>query len=83
MHSYLSARRFHDSRFDAIPAIWHRGRREGQVGAFVRAGGSTMPIEVGQSAPDIVFGRGDGSMISLAELRSEGPLVLAFLRHFG
>ena len=42
-----------------------------------------MSIEVGQSAPDIVFGRGDGSVVSLAELRSETPLVLAFLRHFG
>ena len=42
-----------------------------------------MPIEGGPSAPDIVFGRGDGSEVSLAELRSERPLVLAFLRHFG
>ena len=42
-----------------------------------------MLIAVGQPAPDVVFGRGDGSVISLAELRSEGPLVLAFLRHFG
>ncbi len=42
-----------------------------------------MTTEVGQPAPETTFERRDGSQVSLAELRHEGPLVLAFLRHFG
>ncbi len=42
-----------------------------------------MTTEVGQPAPEATFGRSDGSQVSLAEQRREGPLVLAFLRHFG
>lgn len=42
-----------------------------------------MRIEVGQPAPEVTFGRGDGSEVSLSDLRQEGALVLAFLRHFG
>jgi peroxiredoxin len=40
-------------------------------------------IEAGQSAPNPTFGRSDGSDVTLAELRRDGPVVLAFLRHFG
>jgi len=42
-----------------------------------------MTTEVGQPAPETTFGWSDGSQVSLAELRREGPVVLAFLRHFG
>lgn len=40
-------------------------------------------IDVGQQAPDMTFGRSDGPDVSLAELWREGPVVVAFLRHFG
>jgi peroxiredoxin len=40
-------------------------------------------IEVGQRAPRVTFGRSDGTEVSLEALYREGPLVLAFLRHFG
>ena len=42
-----------------------------------------MKLEVGQVAPDVRFGRGDGGEASLSELWREGALVVAFLRHFG
>ena len=40
-------------------------------------------IEVGQHAPDATLGRSDGSDVTLAELWRDGPVVVAFLRHFG
>ncbi len=40
-------------------------------------------IAVGEKAPDLTFGRGEGGDVSLSELWRDGPLVLAFLRHFG
>ncbi len=42
-----------------------------------------MKLQVGQAAPDVSFGRGEGGQVSLSELWREGPLVVAFLRHFG
>lgn len=41
-----------------------------------------MAIAVGRPAPDLVFGSSSGDL-HLADLWREGPLVLAFLRHFG
>lgn len=41
-----------------------------------------MAIEQGQPAPDLVFGSKDGDL-RLSDLWQQGPLVLAFLRHFG
>lgn len=43
-----------------------------------------MPTEltVGQAAPEITWGSVDGD-VSLTELRRDGPVVVAFLRHFG
>jgi peroxiredoxin len=40
-------------------------------------------LRVGERAPEATFGRSDGSEVSLAELRRDGPVVIAFLRHFG
>ena len=40
-------------------------------------------IEPGQPAPDVTFARSDGDDVSLSDLRHEGAVVLAFLRHFG
>ncbi len=40
-------------------------------------------LRVGQQAPAVTFGKGDGGQVSLADLRREGPVVVAFLRHFG
>ena len=40
-------------------------------------------IDVGQPAPNVTFGRSDGADIPLAELWRDGPVVVAFLRHFG
>ncbi len=42
-----------------------------------------MAIEVGQPAPNVTFGRGDGGEVSLADLWQQRPVVVAFLRHFG
>ncbi len=42
-----------------------------------------MALSVGQAAPEARFGRGQGDEVSLSELWREGPLVVAFLRHFG
>ena len=42
-----------------------------------------MKIETGQLAPDVAFGHGDGDEVSLADLWKAGPVVVAFLRHFG
>lgn len=46
-------------------------------------GSVVSKIEAGQSAPNPTFGRSDGSDVTLAELWRDGPVVLAFLRHFG
>jgi len=40
-------------------------------------------IEIGHAAPNITFGRSDGDDIPLAGLWRDGPVVVAFLRHFG
>ena len=40
-------------------------------------------LQVGQQAPEVTFGTSAGGEVSLADLRSEGPVVVAFLRHFG
>ena len=42
-----------------------------------------MMLHVGEPAPNVTFRRGDGSQVSLAELWGDGPVVVAFLRHFG
>ena len=42
-----------------------------------------MTIQVGDRAPDVTFGRSDGDEVSLDELWRDGPVVVAFLRHFG
>lgn len=42
-----------------------------------------MSLRVGQPAPNVTFGRGDGGEVALDELWREGPVVVAFLRHFG
>ena len=42
-----------------------------------------MTIKTGQLAPDAIFGRGHGDEVSLADLWKAGPVVVAFLRHFG
>jgi peroxiredoxin len=40
-------------------------------------------LRVGEQAPEVTFGKSDSQQISLAELRRDKPLVVAFLRHFG
>ena len=40
-------------------------------------------IQAGQLAPDASFGSGNGDEVSLSDLWKAGPVVLAFLRHFG
>jgi hypothetical protein len=40
-----------------------------------------MP-RVGEPAPDVTFGSRDGD-VALSALWREGPVVVAFLRHFG
>ena len=45
--------------------------------------GRVMTLQTGQRAPEVTFGRGDGSDVALADLYREGTVVLAFLRHFG
>jgi len=40
-------------------------------------------IQIGQPAPNVTFGRSGGGDVALAELWREGPVVVAFLRHFG
>jgi peroxiredoxin len=40
-------------------------------------------LQIGQQAPEVTFGKSDGGEVSLAELRRERPVVVAFLRHFG
>ncbi len=42
-----------------------------------------MKIDAGQAAPDATFRRTDGDEVSLADLWRDGPVVVAFLRHFG
>ncbi len=42
-----------------------------------------MTIQTGQLAPDVTFGRGHGEEVSIADLWKAGPVVIAFLRHFG
>ena len=42
-----------------------------------------MTIKIGQPAANVTFGRSEGSDVSLAALWRDGPVVLAFLRHFG
>jgi peroxiredoxin len=40
-------------------------------------------LTVGERAPNPSFGRSDGPDATLDDLRRDGPVVLAFLRHFG
>jgi hypothetical protein len=40
-------------------------------------------IAVGHPAPNVTFGRSDGADIALAGLWRDGPVVVAFVRHFG
>ena len=42
-----------------------------------------MTIQIGEPAPDVTFGSSHGNEVSLAELWRSGPVVVAFLRHFG
>lgn len=42
-----------------------------------------MTITTGQPAPDATFGSSQGEDVSLADLWKAGPVVVAFLRHFG
>jgi peroxiredoxin len=42
-----------------------------------------MMIETGQQAPNATFGARHGLDVSLSDLWKEGPVVVAFLRHFG
>ena len=42
-----------------------------------------MTLSVGDAAPNVVFGRGDGEHVELSHYWSEKPVVVAFLRHFG
>jgi peroxiredoxin len=44
---------------------------------------STVQLAAGDAAPDSVLARPDGSAVRLSSIWGEGPLVLAFLRHFG
>lgn len=41
-----------------------------------------MTLSVGDRAPEVVFGGPDGD-IALADLHTDRPVVVAFLRHFG
>lgn len=41
-----------------------------------------MTVSVGDRAPNVVFGTAQGD-VTLAELHRDGPVVVAFLRHFG
>ena len=40
-------------------------------------------IKPGDAAPDVTFGRSGGGDVALSAYWREGPLVVAFLRHFG
>jgi hypothetical protein len=42
-----------------------------------------MRVAVGEHAPDVTFGRSSGGDVALSQLWSRGPLLVAFLRHFG
>ena len=42
-----------------------------------------MTIEIGQPAPNVTLANSEGREVSLAELWRSGPVVVAFLRHFG
>ncbi len=42
-----------------------------------------MTIQIGEPAPDVTLANGEGNEVSLAELWRAGPVVVAFLRHFG
>ena len=42
-----------------------------------------MTIQIGEPAPDVTFGSGHGNEVLLADLWRAGPVVVAFLRHFG
>ena len=42
-----------------------------------------MTIEIGQPAPNVTLANSEGNEVSLAELWRAGPVVVAFLRHFG
>ena len=49
-----------------------------ELGGTVR-----MTIEIGQPAPNVTLANSEGNEVSLAELGRSGPVVVAFLRHFG
>jgi peroxiredoxin len=40
-------------------------------------------LERGDAAPDVTFARSGGDDVALSSFWREGPLVVAFLRHFG
>ena len=42
-----------------------------------------MTIQVGDRAPNATFARSQGNEVALSELWRDGPVVVAFLRHFG
>lgn len=42
-----------------------------------------MTLAIGDAAPDVVFGLSDSEDVRLSRYWAEGPLVVAFLRHFG
>lgn len=42
-----------------------------------------MTLSIGDAAPNVVLGRGDGDLVELSHYWSEKPVVVAFLRHFG
>ena len=42
-----------------------------------------MTIQVGDPAPNATFSRSQGDEVALADLWRDGPVVIAFLRHFG
>lgn len=41
-----------------------------------------MSVRMGEVAPEVIFGGPEGD-IALSDLYREGPVVVAFLRHFG
>ena len=46
-------------------------------------GTARMTIQIGEPAPNVTLANSEGNEVSLAELWRAGPVVVAFLRHFG
>ena len=63
----------------AAAAAWMTAWSTGPV----RTRWETLPVQVGDSAPDLGLRTSDGDAMRLSELWSAGPALLLFWRHFG